>query len=542
MSILKKLVDFLAPLGFLIAVAAVFVTRTPWADKLPGGLRPWLIAAGALVLVHLVLRFEDAVRVLGRRQLKYGGNTFVLLAAVLGILVFANYFVSRHTKRFDLTKDQRFSLSDQTKKVVGGLKDEIKLVYFQRTRDMARGQDRLQEYQALSPKLKAEYVDPVQSPAKAQAYDVRGPWPILVVEKGDKRERVTNDGEQDITNALIKITRESKKTVCLLSGEGERSGEDSGDRGFSGAKSSLTKALYEVKDVFLLREKTVPKDCTVLIVGGPEKDLLPETTAAIQDFVKGGGKALVMVEAELKEHYPNLVALLKGWNIEAGNDVVVDVSGMGQLFGFSELAPLAIDYPYHAITKDFRLPTLYGGARSVQAGKGSAPGVSASDLVKTSAQSWAESDLSLKGSIQFDEGKDRKGPIALAAVATVTGPAPSPSPSPASSPSPAASPSASPSPAAEEPAKAPEGRVVAVGDADFASNSLLGFQGNQDFFLNTVAWLAEDADLIAIRPKEPENQAMFLSRSVQQNVAWAALVLIPGFFVVAGIASWWRRR
>jgi ABC-type uncharacterized transport system involved in gliding motility auxiliary subunit len=326
--------------------------------------------------------------------------------------------------------------------------------------------------------------------------------------------------------------------VCLLEGEGERSGEDSGERGFSGVKSSLTKALYEVKNVFLMREKTVPKDCTILLVGGPEKDLLPETTAAIQEFVKGGGKALVLVEAELKEHYPNLVALLKGWNIEAGNDVVVDVSGMGQLFGFSELAPLAIEYPYHAITKDFRLPTLYGGARSVEAGKGSVEGVSASDLVKTSAQSWAESDLSLKGSIQFDEGKDRKGPVALAAVATVKGPAPAPSPSPAASPSP----STSPSPSAEEAPKAPEGRVVAVGDADFASNSLLGFQGNQDFFLNTVAWLAEDADLIAIRPKEPENQALFLSRSVTQNVAWAALVLIPGFFVVAGIASWWRRR
>ena len=539
MGILKKLVDFLAPLGFLIAVGAVFVTRTPWADKLPGGLRPWLIAAAALVLVHLVLRFEDVVRGLGRRQLKYGSNTLLLVVAVLGILVFANYFVSRHTKRFDLTKDQRFSLSDQTKKVVSGLKEEIKLVYFQRSRDMARGQDRLKEYQALSPRLKAEYIDPVQSPAKAQAYDVRGPWPILVVERGDKRERVTNDGEQDITNALIKITRESKKTVCLLEGEGERSGEDSGERGFSGVKASLTKALYEVKSVFLLREKTVPKDCTILIVGGPEKDLLPETTAAIKDFVKGGGKALVMVEAELKEHYPNVVALLKGWNIEAGNDVVVDVSGMGQLFGYSELAPLAMEYPYHAITKDFRLPTLYGGARSVEAGKGSVEGVSASDLVKTSAQSWAESDLTLKGSIKYDEGQDRKGPVALAAVATVKGPAPAPSPSPSPSGSP--SPAASPAPAVEE-VKAPEGRVVAVGDADYASNSLLGFQGNQDFFLNTVAWLAEDADLISIRPKEPENQALFLSRSVQQNVAWAALVLIPGFFVVAGVVSWWRRR
>jgi ABC-type uncharacterized transport system involved in gliding motility auxiliary subunit len=545
MGNLKKLVDFLAPLGFLIAFAAIFTTRTAWADKLPGGLRPWLIAAAALVVIHLVLRFEDVVRVLGRRQLKYGSNTLVLVAAVLAILGFANYLVSRHTKRFDLTQDQRYSLSDQTRKVVAGLKDEIKITYFQRTRDMGRGQDRLKEYLALSPKLKADYVDPVQSPAKAQAYDVRGPWPILVVEKGDKRERVTSDGEQEITNAIIKITREAKKSVCLLSGEGERSGEDSGERGFSGAKSSLSKALYEVKDVFLMREKTVPKDCTVLLVGGPEKDLLPETTAAIKDYVKQGGKAFVMVEAELKDHYPNLVALLKDWNIDAGNDVVVDVSGMGQLFGFSELAPLAIEYPYHAITKDFRLPTLYGGARSVEAGKATLDGVTAQDLVKTSAQSWAETDLSLKGSIKFDEGKDRKGPISLAAVATVKGAAPTPVPTPTPSPSPAsgASPSPSPaaSPAAEEP-KAPEGRVVAVGDADFASNSLLAFQGNQDFFLNVVAWLAEDADLISIRPKEPENQAMFLDRQKQQNVAWAALVLIPGFFVVAGIVSWWRRR
>jgi ABC-type uncharacterized transport system involved in gliding motility auxiliary subunit len=529
MGILKRIIDFLAPAGFVLAVGAVAWTR--YGKTLPGGLRPYLIAAAALVLIHLVLRWEDATRGLGRRQLKYGGNTFVLVVVVLGILGGANYLASRHTRRFDLTKDQRYSLSDQTRKVVAGLKDEIKITYFQRSRDMARGQDRLKEYQALSPRLKAEFVDPVQSPAKAQAYDVRGPWPILVVEKGDKRERVSNDGEQDITNALIKVTREGKKTVCLLEGEGERSGEESGERGFSGAKSSLTKALYEVKNVFLMREKTVPKDCTILVVGGPEKDLLPETTAAIRDWVKAGGKALVMVEAELKESYPNVVALLKEWNIEAGKDVVVDVSGMGQLFGFSELAPLAIEYPYHAITKDFRLPTLYGGARSVKAGTSTIEGVSASDLVKTSEQSWAESDLQLKGAIKFDEGQDVKGPVSLAAVATVRGPAPAPTPTP----------SPAPSPAPEEP-KAPEGRVVAIGDVDFASNALLGFQGNQDFFLNVVAWLAEDADLISIRPKEPENQALFLSRQVQQNVAWMALVLLPAFFVVAGVVTWWRRR
>ena len=526
MSALKKLVDFLAPAGVLLAVGVLAWSR--YGKTLPGGLRPWLIAAAALVLVHLVLRWEDVARGIGRRQLRYGSNTLVFALAVLAILAGVNWVASRHTKRIDLTKDQRYSLSDQTRKVLAGLPAEVKITYFQRSRDAARGQDRLKEYEALSSKLKVEYVDPVQSPAKAQAYDVRGPWPILVVERADRREKISSDGEQELTNALIKVTRDGKKSVCLLDGEGERSSEDTGDRGFSGAKASLTKSLYEVKNVFLMREKTVPADCKVLLVGGPEKDLLPETTAAIRDYVKKGGKALVLVEPELKESYPNLVALLKEWNLEAGKDVVVDVSGMGQLFGFSELAPLAIEYPWHPITKDFRLPTLYGGARSIEAGKGTVEGVSAQDLVKTSAQSWAESDLTLKGPIKYAAGQDRMGPVSLAAVATVKAAAPAPAPSPA--------------PATGEEAKAPEGRVVAVGDADFASNSLLGFQGNQDFFLNTVAWLAEDADMISIRPKEPENQALFLSRQVQQNVAWLALVLLPGLFVVLGVVTWWRRR
>jgi hypothetical protein len=272
---LKKTVDVLAPLGFLVIVGALWWERT--GRTLPGGFRPWLIGGAALIVVHLVLRWEDVVGGVGRRQMKYGTNTFVLVLVVLVVLGLINYLAVRNPKSWDLTKGQRYSLSDQTNKAVAGLKEDVKITYFQRQRDMARGQDRLKDYQALSTHLKVEFVDPVQSPAKAQAYDVRGPWPILLIEKGEKRERVSNDSEQDITNALIKITRGEKKTVCLAEGEGERSGEESGDRGFSGAKAALGKNQYETKGVFLLREKKVPAECTVLILGGPEKDLLPET-------------------------------------------------------------------------------------------------------------------------------------------------------------------------------------------------------------------------------------------------------------------------
>jgi ABC-type uncharacterized transport system involved in gliding motility auxiliary subunit len=537
MGILKKLVDYLAPAGFILAVGAIAWTRfTPMGRPLPGGLRPWLIAAAALILVHLILRWEDATRYLGVRQMKYGTNTFVLVVVVLLILGGVNYLVDRHTKRFDLTETKRYSLSDQTRKVLQGLKDEVTITYFQRERDMTRGQDRLREYEALTDKLKVDFVDPIQNPAKAQAFDVRGPWPILIVQRGEKKDRISSDSEQDITNALIQVTREGTKTVCLVEGEGERSTEDTSERGFSGAEKALKENQYEVKNVFLLREKKVPEECTVLMVAGPEKDLAPEAISPIRDFVDSGGKALIMLEPPINGTFPDLKGLLKEWNIEAGDDVVVDISGMGQMFGASELYPLVMEYPYHAITKNFRLMTLFGLSRSMRAGEGTVEGVTAQDLAKTSPQSWAETTLKLQGSLEYEESSDRLGPISVAALATVKVESKEPKAAPEEGED------AESDAEKEDEGATPEGRVVAIGDVDFASNQLLGFQGNQDFFLNIVAWLAEDADLISIRPKEPENQSLFLSRQVQQNVAWIALVILPLFFVVAGVVTWWRRR
>jgi len=84
--------------------------------------------------------------------------------------------------------------------------------------------------------------------------------------------------------------------------------------------------------------------------------------------------------------------------------------------------------------------------------------------------------------------------------------------------------------------------IDVFGDSDVATNTLLGFQGNKDLFLNSVAWLAQDADLISIRPKEPDDQRLLLTRNQQQNMLVLALLLIPGVFIVMGIREWWSRR
>jgi ABC-type uncharacterized transport system involved in gliding motility auxiliary subunit len=533
--IMRKLIDFLAPVGLALMASGAIAARQGYAIK--PNLNTYLYVGLALVLLHLALRWEDIYRGIGGRQLRYGSNTAVLIVVVLGILVGVNYLVARHPLKKDLTRNQRYSLSDQTRKVVQGLKDDVRIVYFQRASDMEQsaGVDRIKDYQGLSPHVKAEFVDPIARPARANELDVKGPWPSIVIERAGKRERVNNDSEQDLTNAFIKVTREGKKTVCFAQGEGEKDIDDADESGLSGIKTALGRDLYDTKKVVLAREQTMPADCAVLVVAGPQSDLLAPTADMIKAWVKTGGKALLLSDPELKVQTPNYDALVKAFNIEPGPDVVVDVSGFGQIFGTGELTPIAVDYPYHEITRGFRVMTAFHQARSVQANTGTMEGVFAQDLVKTSPASWAETDLTLKAPVQFDEGKDKKGPISLAAVATVTvsaGPSPSPSPSVA--------PGASPSP--DEAAPKKEGRLAVFGDSDFATNTLLSFQGNRDLFLNSVAWLAQDADLISIRPKEPDDQRLVLTRNQQQNMLVLALLLIPGTFIVMGVREWWSRR
>ena len=93
-----------------------------------------------------------------------------------------------------------------------------------------------------------------------------------------------------------------------------------------------------------------------------------------------------------------------------------------------------------------------------------------------------------------------------------------------------------------EPAKQPEARVVVYGDSDFASNAVLGVQGNRDLFMNIMNWLSSDEDLISIRPKDPEDRRLTMSASQMRMVAYSSVVAIPLIIIAAGVGVWWRRR
>ena len=123
---------------------------------------------------------------------------------------------------------------------------------------------------------------------------------------------------------------------------------------------------------------------------------------------------------------------------------------------------------------------------------------------------------------------DKKGPVALGAA--VSAPVASATPPP---------------PADGKPADAPkpaETRLVAIGDSDFASNAALGVSGNRDLFLNTINWLAQQENLIAIRPRDPEDRRITLTADQERRIFFLTVLIVPGLVLLAGVQTWWRRR
>jgi len=238
---------------------------------------------------------------------------------------------------------------------------------------------------------------------------------------------------------------------------------------------------------------------------------------------------------------PTLEALLKEWDITLNHDIVLDVSGIGQMLGTDASVPVAASYPPHPITKDFSMLTAYPLAQSVkgEAGTNLGPSANLQDLIKTSERSWSKTDLkslASGGKVTLDEKSgDRKGPLTIGLTLSVDAP---------EAPAPAASAAATAKPG-EKPAEAApktQTRIAVLGDSDFASNAAVGIQGNSDLFVNINNWLTQQEDLISIHPRAEDDRRITLNATQQRNLAWISLLLIPGLILGSGVYTWWQRR
>ena len=443
------------------------------------------------------------------RQTRYGAYVTVYVLVVILILGAINYLASSHNKSYDATANKRYTLSDQTKKVVSGLKNDVDVTYFQETTKFARGKDLLDRYANLSGKLHIKYVDPEKNPLAARAAGIRA-FGTTVVANGGRTQEAKTLTEEEVTGALIRTLKTGDRTACFVAGSGELATDDQDRSGLSGLKTALEKGAFKTQVVSLLEKPEVPSACSVLIVAGPKRDYVQPAVDAIKKFLDGGGHALLLIDpaidfgkGDANSGSPALAALASGYGVTLNNDLVIDGSGMGTLFGFNEASPIVMQYENQPIVAGMRQSaTVFPLSRSLDVKSG------AEKLFSTTDKSFATTNL--KPPIKIDPATDKKGPFVLGAAVTVGG----------------------------------KGRLVVVGSSSWAKNEVLaiGQIGNRDLVLNMVNWLTADEDLIAIRPKDPEDRRISMTRRQMSLLFFLLVLVIPLAVILVGTSVYLRRR
>lgn len=465
-----------------------------------------LIGGGALLVIAAAFNLNAIWQFFTRRSSKLGANTIVLSLAVLGILVAVNVLVFRHDKRFDMTANKLYSLSEQSQKIASSLKKDVNFIYFSNQAD-TQLQEQMAEYQVYNRRIHFERIDPVAHPDAASRYNIRQMDQMVAV-SGSQTVHPQGTSEEDITNALIQLTHQGVKTVCFITGHGERSIDDTGASGYSSAKDELTKEGYKVQTVNLVTSNGVPSACTVLVDAGPSKALFPQEATMVQTYLKDGGKFFALLDPDTNS---GLDSLFQDWNINVGDNTVIDVSGYGRLVNAGPAVPIVFDYGDSPITQGFKSTmTVFPLARTVSIADKSKVTPSDVELLKTTAQSFATPKIT-GNTVKFDPKLDAQGPLSLGV-------------------------------AGEQKEGAKSARMVVIGNSVFATNRWVGMQRNGDLFYNAINWLSQEEDLISIRPKSPSNRRVTMTESQQRTLWYLSIFILPGLVVIGGILIWWRRR
>lgn len=445
------------------------------------------------------------------RQTKFAAYTAVYVLIVVAVVGVLNFLANRYNKTYDTTSSKQFTLSDQTVKIAKNLKQDVSISYWDQPTQFQAAHDLLDRYKNLSPKIDIHYEDLEKNITKARAAGVTRRGAVLV-QTGGKTQEAKSLSEEEVTGALVRAMKTGDKLACFAEGAGEHTLEDADRTGYGQLKTLVEGNNYKTQSINLLQKPEIPKDCTMVIVGGPSRDYLQPAVDALKNYVENGGKAIVMLDPPLKFAKQNidendaLVKVLATWGVTADKDLVLDTSGVGQLYGLGPEIALVSTYGTHPIVGAMkRLASGFPIARSLQIKNGDKTTVE--KLFESTDDAFATSNLA---SAEIKPSpSDKKGPFILGAAGTFsTG----------------------------------GGRFVAVGSSSWVANSYLRLAGNRDLFLNMMNWLSADEDLISIRPKEPEDRRLTMTANQMRLAFYSSVLAIPLLILASGLSVWWKRR
>lgn len=498
---------------------------------------------------------DTSRKVIRISRFQIGLNVLLQLLIFTAIVLMVNYLSFRHFKRWDLSRDQKYALSSQTRNLLAGLKKPVRaVIFFSSAAEIAPDVSALlREYEfASNKKFSTEVVDPFRSFTRASElqakykfganenilildYDGRSKFinatEMAEFETGQVQPRLTAfTGEQAITSALVQLTEEKPSKIYLTAGHGEPALDAQELKVF---KESLDRQNIEAAALRLLDVSSIPDDARSVIIVGPKYDFSELEMKLLADYWQKKGRIFVLLDPFAKT--PRLADWLSQKGIAPQDDRVIrtatmlevdPATGSPQLkTGTVTKAVFVVMDSQTALTNDLvgLSKPLPGATASltIDRSKETSEKVKLIPVLESAEGFWGETDNTGMGDRApfFDRKKDRIGPLTLAAALEQGG-------------------------VTDDRVKVETSRLVVVGNSEMLTNN--GYRDSDgvtvDLAMNAINWLLDREELVGIAPKVKQNTTLNLDEQQLGQIALAVMGIVPGIVALLGLVSWWQRR
>lgn len=465
------------------------------------------------------------------RQLRAGGRSVILTSLLLVALILINLGLGALPStltRYDATAEQLYSLSEQTKTVLGKLDSTVDIYWLAKTGEA--GEDGqilgplLDRYASVSSKVQIHTKDPEVDPGFVKKYtEEEVSNNSLIVECGNRGQYIPYneifvtdfmallsgtmktdfEGEAVLTKAIVYVTNDVLPKIYNLTGHGEVKLPTV----FSNA---VQRQSMEIEDLSLASAGAIPTDASCVLVNAPTKDINEKELEMLKSYLKNGG-SLFYIAGPTKDSWPNWDALMQSYYVTTQECIVVE--GNPNYYMKADNQPIPTMLLPALSAHDVTNPLLDGGYRVVMNySKCLVPvyerpeTVRITELLKTSATAYV---MSLDG--ETLEGDEYTAPFSVALAITDT---------------------------------QTDTNVIYVASAflldETLDNSVTG--GNQDFFVNGLSWLSDYEDGISIHAKSMKTEFLTIPSSSATAFTIVILGLIPVSYLAIGAAVMIRRK
>lgn len=468
-----------------------------------------------------------------KRRLKSGSYSAAITVLVVAFIVVVNLIINAlpaSMTKFDFTEQQMYTLSEQTKKLVKGLDEEITIyVIAQKDNEDSRLKAVLEKYQALSSKINVEYKDPAVYPTFVAQYSDSSLQDNSVIVVSGNSSRVvaaiemydnlelnettrvyeltdasTFIGEDMVTSAIDYVTTDNLPKMYILTGHGEQA--------IGSFSSEIQRENIVTETLQLAKAESIPKDAACLLMEAPSKDISASEAELLSEYLEDGGK-FFYVSYVFKEETPNLDALLADYGIKIDKGYVCESSG-----NYYGNYPMWISpvYGSHSIVNPLaqnQTSMMVVAPQNIEILESKPSGITITPLLRTTSAAYlkevdANTDMSTVSSNKEDG--DKTGVMNLSVAVERFG----------------------------------ETQMVIATTYelfDQTTNQQVS-GGNYDFLLNAISSLCEHDSMVSIRGKQLYSDSLTVTSGHTMIWIFVLMILIPLVCLITGLVLWVRRR